>query len=211
MPYFLRGHVDAFDALGGVARVLLYDNLKSAVLERRGDAIRCSIRRSWRSRRTTVLSRAPSPSLVGTRKAASSAPSATSATRSLLRETSSILPTSTGKPTSGQRREQPKGYGSRIAHAPCATRSPTRRTSYCQYRTRPSRRMSASRWRLGKRHMHASISTTTRCRTTERSARSWCSPTSTRFASRMAATSSLCIRARGIAPNKLRMPRTSNA
>ena len=40
MPYFLRGHVDAFDALGGVARVLLYDNLKSAVLERRGDAIR---------------------------------------------------------------------------------------------------------------------------------------------------------------------------
>ena len=40
MPYFLRGHVDAFDALGGVARVLLYDNLKSAVLERRGEAIR---------------------------------------------------------------------------------------------------------------------------------------------------------------------------
>jgi transposase len=40
MPYFLRGHVDAFDALGGVARVLLYDNLKSAVLERHGDAIR---------------------------------------------------------------------------------------------------------------------------------------------------------------------------
>jgi len=40
MPYFLRGHVDAFEALGGVARVLLYDNLKSAVLERHGDAIR---------------------------------------------------------------------------------------------------------------------------------------------------------------------------
>jgi len=40
MPFFLRGHVDAFAALSGVARVLLYDNLKSAVLERRGDAIR---------------------------------------------------------------------------------------------------------------------------------------------------------------------------
>jgi hypothetical protein len=40
MPFFLRGHVDAFEALGGVARVLLYDNLKSAVLERRADAIR---------------------------------------------------------------------------------------------------------------------------------------------------------------------------
>jgi transposase len=36
---FLRGHVAAFAAWGGCPRVLLYDNLKSAVLERRGDAI----------------------------------------------------------------------------------------------------------------------------------------------------------------------------
>jgi transposase len=40
MENFLRGHVAAFEALGGVARVLLYDNLKSAVLERQGEAIR---------------------------------------------------------------------------------------------------------------------------------------------------------------------------
>src|ERR1700692_3007628 len=40
MENFLRGHVAAFAAWGGVPRVLLYDNLKSAVLERRGDAIR---------------------------------------------------------------------------------------------------------------------------------------------------------------------------
>jgi transposase len=40
MENFLRGHVAAFDAWQGVPRVLLYDNLKSAVLERRGDAIR---------------------------------------------------------------------------------------------------------------------------------------------------------------------------
>lgn len=40
MDSFLRGHVLAFAAFGGVARVLLYDNLKSAVLERVGDAIR---------------------------------------------------------------------------------------------------------------------------------------------------------------------------
>lgn len=39
MGYFLRGHVDAFTELG-IARTLLYDNLKSAVLERVGDAIR---------------------------------------------------------------------------------------------------------------------------------------------------------------------------
>jgi hypothetical protein len=37
---FLRGHAEAFAAWNGVPRVLLYDNLKSAVLERRGDAIR---------------------------------------------------------------------------------------------------------------------------------------------------------------------------
>jgi len=40
MESFLRGHAAAFAAWGGVPRVLLYDNLKSAVLERRGDAIR---------------------------------------------------------------------------------------------------------------------------------------------------------------------------
>jgi transposase len=40
MDSFLRGHAEAFLAYGGCARVLLYDNLKSAVLERMGDAIR---------------------------------------------------------------------------------------------------------------------------------------------------------------------------
>jgi transposase len=40
MPFFLRGHVEAFDFFGGVARMLLYDNLKSAVLEREGAAVR---------------------------------------------------------------------------------------------------------------------------------------------------------------------------
>jgi hypothetical protein len=37
---FLRGHAGAFAAWSGVPRVLLYDNLKSAVLERVGEAIR---------------------------------------------------------------------------------------------------------------------------------------------------------------------------
>ena len=40
MENFLRGHVGAFEAWNGLPRVLLYDNLKSAVLERQGDAIR---------------------------------------------------------------------------------------------------------------------------------------------------------------------------
>jgi len=40
MNNFLRGHVEAFSAWGAVPRVVLYDNLKSAVLERRSEAIR---------------------------------------------------------------------------------------------------------------------------------------------------------------------------
>lgn len=40
MSNFLRGHQGAFAAFGGIPRVLLYDNLKSAVQDRRGDAIR---------------------------------------------------------------------------------------------------------------------------------------------------------------------------
>ena len=40
MENFLRGHVAAFDAWNGLPKVLLYDNLRSVVLERQGDAIR---------------------------------------------------------------------------------------------------------------------------------------------------------------------------
>src|SRR5216684_3834611 len=40
MGSFLHGHAAAFMAWKGVPRVVLYDNLKSAVLERQGDAIR---------------------------------------------------------------------------------------------------------------------------------------------------------------------------
>ena len=40
MANFLRGHEAAFQAWNGLPKVLLYDNLKSAVLERKGDAIR---------------------------------------------------------------------------------------------------------------------------------------------------------------------------
>ena len=40
MDSFIRGHVEALAVFAGVPRVLLYDNLKSAVLERQGDAIR---------------------------------------------------------------------------------------------------------------------------------------------------------------------------
>jgi transposase len=40
MSSFLAGHAGAFATFGGAARVVLYDNLRSAVLERQDDAIR---------------------------------------------------------------------------------------------------------------------------------------------------------------------------
>lgn len=40
MESFLQGHLNAFSDLGGVSRTILYDNLRSAVLDRHGDAIR---------------------------------------------------------------------------------------------------------------------------------------------------------------------------
>jgi len=40
MECFLRGHVSAFDFFQGVPRKVIYDNLKSAVIERRGAAVR---------------------------------------------------------------------------------------------------------------------------------------------------------------------------
>ena len=39
-PSFLHSHVEAFEYFGGVPREILYDNLKSVVLERDGDHIR---------------------------------------------------------------------------------------------------------------------------------------------------------------------------
>jgi transposase len=40
LPYFIRGHVEAFTHFQGLSRTVLYDNLRSAVLERRNEAIR---------------------------------------------------------------------------------------------------------------------------------------------------------------------------
>jgi hypothetical protein len=37
---FMRGHVEAFAAFGGIPRTILYDNLKSVVLDRAGDHVR---------------------------------------------------------------------------------------------------------------------------------------------------------------------------
>jgi transposase len=50
MPSFVRGHVEAFDFFQGCPRTILYDNLKSAVIERVGTAIRFNDRLTELSR-----------------------------------------------------------------------------------------------------------------------------------------------------------------
>ena len=62
MDAFLTGHALAFEAFGAIPRVVLYDNLKSAVLERRGEAIRFNPMRGVRgalSVRPTARGRGP--------------------------------------------------------------------------------------------------------------------------------------------------------
>ena len=89
MPSFLHGHVAAFNHFGAVPRTLLYDNLRSAVLERRADAIRFH---------PTLLELAawyrfqprPVAGLAATRRAGSSGRSASCASGSLPPGTSRI-------------------------------------------------------------------------------------------------------------------------
>ena len=61
MASFLRGHVDAFAFFGGTPRELLYDNLKSAVIERVNDAIRFNPQLLELSRHYNFKPRAAAP------------------------------------------------------------------------------------------------------------------------------------------------------
>ena len=96
MESFLRGHAGAFEAFGGAPRVLLYDNLKSAVLERQGDAIRFH---------PTILDFAGhyplSPWRAAMKRVGSREPSGISAKDSLPRAVSLIWPNSTNRLPTG--------------------------------------------------------------------------------------------------------------
>jgi hypothetical protein len=163
MESFLRGHVGAFTAWGGVPRVLLYDNLKSAVLERRGDAIRFH---------PTLLGFAghyryePRPVAVarGNEKGrslppgltrGSSAPSGMSVTASLRPAASPVSTTSIRRPKSGATVRPPTGAVPTNRHARCARCSPKKRPACCHCRTIPHRGSSGSRSRSARRLMFA--------------------------------------------------------
>src|SRR3954451_14978096 len=156
MENFLRGHVAAFEAWQGVPRVLLYDNLKSAVLERRGDAIRFH---------PTLLSFAghycyePRPVAVarGNERAAWREPYAAYATRSLPLARLPISMISMPRPRSGATGRPPTDAVPKTAHAAFA-RCSLRKCRACWHcRTTRRRCSNRSRSRSARRLMFASI------------------------------------------------------
>ncbi|WP_284666110.1 IS21 family transposase [Myxococcus sp. SDU36] len=103
MECFLQGHVQASEALGGVPRSLLYDNLKSVVLERAGDAIRFHPRVLEAAGHYHFAPKPCAPT-AAMRRARWSAPSATCATPSSPRAPSTASTTSTASFSAGWRR-----------------------------------------------------------------------------------------------------------
>ena len=126
MPSFLRGQVESFRFFGAVPRIVLYDNLKSAVLEREGDAVRfhptlLAIAGHYRFEPQACAPYRPNEKgrerpLLGRARPEWSARSRTSATTSSRRVTSRRSPTSTWRRWRG------------AARSPSSGRSRTRRT-----------------------------------------------------------------------------------
>ncbi len=124
---FLLGHVNAFHDWGGVSRTILYDNLKSAVLERLGDQVRLHPRLldlcgHYHLPRGPVI-------LGGeTRRGESKGLSATSVIRSSPRAHSQRLRTSTVRHLSGETRLRTIAPGLAAIRARSMRRSKKRRS-----------------------------------------------------------------------------------
>ena len=156
MESFLRGHVAAFAAWRGVPRVLLYDNLKSAVLERRGDAIRFH---------PTLLSFAgryryePRPVAV----ARGNEKGRVERAIRYVRESSSrlapsrILMTSMPRPRPGASASPPTGVAPRNRNAAWARCSPTKSTACWRCPTIPRHCLSRKPSRSARRPTFGSI------------------------------------------------------
>ncbi len=110
MENFLRGHVHAFEAWRGQPRVILYDNLKSAVLERRGQHILFHPRLLELSGHYHFAPR-PCQVRAGNQKGAWSAPFAMCVTRSGQRDPSSRWPKPTARLCNGATRWRISGAG----------------------------------------------------------------------------------------------------
>jgi transposase len=172
MENFLRGHVAAFTAWGGVPRVLLYDNLKSAVLERRGEAIRfhptlLGFAGAYRYEpRPVAIARGNEKGRV--ERAIRYVRDAFFAARSfsgLDDLNAQSLPLRRRGPRHGVSAPPPIAAAPTTPPAALAMSSPRKSPSCSPCRTTRRRCWSTSRSRSAKRPMSASISMTTRCRT----------------------------------------------
>jgi len=163
MESFLRGHLGAFTAWGGIPRVLLYDNLKSAVLERRGDAIRfhpalLALAGHYRFEpRPVAVARGNEKGRV--ERAIGYVRGAFFAARrftDLDDLNAQSLPQRRRGPTTGAAVSPPTGAARASQTAPCATCSPRKRLACCRCPTTPRRCSNVSRSRSARHPTSAS-------------------------------------------------------
>ena len=157
---FLRGHVHAFEYWHGQPRVILYDNLKSAVLERRGNQIQFHPRLIELSAHYH-FARGLARYAPAIRKAAWNEPSAMCAIRSGRAGPSPRWPNAIARPYSGATRWRTNGAGLAAMTARSPTSSPKNSPACCLLRCTPSPPTGSRPYARARPSMFASISTIT--------------------------------------------------
>ena len=161
---FLRGHVDAFEALGGAARNLVYDNLRSAVLDRRGTAVQFHPRLLELAGHYHFAPRPCTPGR-GNEKGKLNGRSNTYGTPSSPPAPSATSTTSTPSSAAGETRSPTAGGTPTSPTAASPTSGPTRSPACCRCPPIPSRPTWCASSAPARPPTSASTATTTRSRT----------------------------------------------
>jgi len=125
------GHVRAFDAWSGEPRVVLYDNLRSAVLERRGDQIHFNPR-LLKGRRTITSCHVLARCVRETKKAAWKEPFGMYAIRSGPGASSPLWRSAIARRWCGGMKSRTDAPGLTIAHGPWPKLSPKNSRARCR-------------------------------------------------------------------------------
>jgi transposase len=157
---FLRGHVRAFQDWSGAPRVILYDNLKSAVLERRGNRIHFNPRLLELA---ADYHFAPRPCQVraGNQRVAWSEPFGMCAIPSGRDAPLPPWRNAIVRRWRGATKWRTSAAGPTIAHAPWLRLSPKNSRACCRCRSTPSTPIASSRCAPARPSTCISISTTT--------------------------------------------------
>ncbi len=161
---FLRGHVDAFEALGGCARNLVYDNLRSAVLDRRGAAVQFHPRPLDLAGHYHFAPRPCTPGR-GNEKGKSNGRSNTCGTPSSPPDPSATSTTSIPSSAAGETRSPIGGVIPTTPTAVSPTSGPKRSPACCRCPPIPSRPTWCASSAPARPPTSASTATTTRSRT----------------------------------------------